>query len=220
MKRHHERWYEYATQTLRLPVQPEDIVFVRGSVKTDAWALAAYVEDGTTEHSVAFSAQLAEAASVGFKYLNGKDSTMIFEHRIGPNGLANPTEQSPSGPTTMPVPEVSQPPSGAPENAGQDIPTAPRTFVDLPEVAKERSLKLPMRATANQCVFLQCYKIKYRLFKLKRIAAAAEPEAQSRSGSSGSAPPGLGYSRGSRGSFEVVGDHEGVSDFGRSQCGN
>ncbi|KAF7789085.1 hypothetical protein EIP86_000018 [Pleurotus ostreatoroseus] len=167
MRKNHSSWYEFAThsQNYGLACKPEDIILVRGSVKTSAWALGAYTENGNHVHDVSFSGQGASFASAGFKWASSNQSSARFEHRIGPS-------DAPS------LRRLTSGRSGRSTIASGKAVARPTTN-ELPEITAERKMGIEAAIDADntddQCVFLSYYKIKYRIFSFKKITAAAGP---------------------------------------------
>lgn len=163
MHRHHDSWYEFATnhETYGLACKPEDIILVRGTVKTTAWALAAYLENGNHTHEVVFDGQ-APFASAGFKWSTSRQSSAKFECRLGPNDDISLRRIHPG--------RLSIASGKAAAGSYED---------ELPEILVQqqrgRDVSIDADNLDNQCVFLGYYRIKYRIFKFKKIDAAAGP---------------------------------------------
>ena len=211
VRRNHEQWYEFATEVLRLSLQPEDIIVVHGLVKTNAWALAAYSEDGNTTHEVSFSSQVSNGAALGFRYLSSQHSTMLFQHRIGPHVSSSQSGKQTS--TRLPASAADIEPAESRLGSGEsgsgavsaehDPATSSMTGQDV-----EPAPVAP--AFANQCVFLKRYKIKYRIFNLKFIAGAAELS-KPRHIEPFEPPPQCGISSDDHETFDVASDSDTVS---------
>ncbi|KAF7796003.1 hypothetical protein EIP86_007172 [Pleurotus ostreatoroseus] len=156
MGRYHASWYEFATNpdTYGLMLRPEDIVLVRGTIKTSAWALGAYVDNGNNVRGVSFTAQAGQVAGAAFEWSFSNQISSQFEHRIG--GYLKTRA------VLSPRPTLEEGRAHEPE---------------LPEILAERQQGIitDPESPADQCVFLSYYKVKYRLGFLKKIAANAGP---------------------------------------------
>lgn len=156
IRQNHDAWYSFATnsQTYGLQCKPEDIIMVRGTVKTSAWAVAAYRDSGNHTHNVAFSGQVGPVADAGFQLTSSSTVQSSFEHRAGPTpNAARPTSLKPVA-------------SGTSSNHGK---------YELPELEVAATLsreEVPDNAR-NQTVFLGFYKVKRRYFLPKKIVANA-----------------------------------------------
>ena len=80
---HHESWSAFARDVLRLDLQPEDIIFVSGFMKTAEWALAAATHNAR-EGEIQFGGELWNVAKATFSYTAGRSTSMSAEHRCGP----------------------------------------------------------------------------------------------------------------------------------------
>ena len=155
MRKNHESWYAFARDpdTYGLHAEPEDIILVRGTVKTSSWALAAYTDAGTHAHAIAFNAKAGAVAGAGFKWSSTHSSSAQLEQRVGPSDASPPV-----------------PPA---RNTGKAV---ARYKDELPEVefenSKGASPSLGAENAQNQCVFMGYYKIRYRFWG-KKISAAA-----------------------------------------------
>ncbi|EKM58770.1 uncharacterized protein PHACADRAFT_85684 [Phanerochaete carnosa HHB-10118-sp] len=160
IRQNHDAWFGFATKpgTYGLMCKPEDIIMVRGTVKTSAWTVAAFQEAGTHVNDIELSAQAGSIADVG---LQGSSSVSVYnsiEHRTGP--------QRPSASRPASLKPVT---SGTPSQHGK---------YDLPEleVAAEMSKETEPENKRNQTVFLGCYKVKRRFLLPKKIVAGAGPD--------------------------------------------
>ncbi|KAF7796004.1 hypothetical protein EIP86_007173 [Pleurotus ostreatoroseus] len=158
MGKHHMSWYEFASlEKYGLLLRPENIVLVRGTIKTTAWALGAYIDSGNDDHGVSFTAQAGQVAGAELEWSFSKQISSHFEHRSGPRRR---TEAMFSPRHTI------SDKGGCHE-------------LELPEILAERQQAADIAVgrgnSADQCVFLSCYKVKYRLGFLKKVIAAAGP---------------------------------------------
>ena len=177
---------------------------------TNAWALAAYSEDGNTTHEVSFSSQVANGAALGFRYLSSQHSTMLFQHRIGPHVSSSQSGRQTS--TRLPASAADIEPAESRLGSGEsgfeavsaehDPATSTMTGQDVEPA--------PAQASVNQCVFLKRYKVKYRIFKLKFIGGAAESSTPRHVEPFGP-PPQCGISSDDHETFDVASDSDTVS---------
>jgi hypothetical protein len=80
MHKHHQSWYLFALSK-GLEIPPEDIILVRGFVKTSQWTVAAFVEAAAAQE-ICFQAQTGPAAlSMSISLSN--DTTTSPEYRTG-----------------------------------------------------------------------------------------------------------------------------------------
>ncbi|KAF7789119.1 hypothetical protein EIP86_000054 [Pleurotus ostreatoroseus] len=160
MGKNHASWYRFATNPnqLGLELSPEDIVMVRGTIKTASWGVGAYINNGDTSHGVSFTAQMGQLAEASFEWSFTNQISAQFYHREG--GL-------PRHPLTPPL---------CSNQEGSQRPDE----LELPEVLAERNLSqtagdhssTSIENKDNQCVFLNYYKIKHRLTLWQKIAVA------------------------------------------------
>lgn len=146
IRQHHDSWYAFATDPVKygLECKPEDIIMVRGFVKTSAWAVAAFPDGGASQREVAFSGTAGPFANAGFHFAQQQQRQVAFEHRVGPSRGKSRTPSIASGKaraTEFPVPDVGDAAEGE---------------------AAER----------DQTVFLGYFKILRRKFWRKKIKAA------------------------------------------------
>ena len=165
IRQHHDSWYQFAINpdTYGLECRPEDILMVRGFVKTSAWAVAAFNDSGNHLHSVDFSGQVGPFADAGFHLSSSQKKQALFEHRVGPVRRA-PRSPSPSARSHRSSSSVSSTSSHG--RIGSDL-----LEVD-PAVELWRG-DVPQR---DQTVFLGYYKVKRRRFRSLKIKAAGEPQ--------------------------------------------
>ncbi|EMD31075.1 hypothetical protein CERSUDRAFT_89481 [Gelatoporia subvermispora B] len=82
MRKHHEAWYEFARETYGRDLHLNEIVFVRGWVKTTRWAVAAFSEGGISG-SLTFNLGLPMVnASLNISASNEVSARHLY--RIGP----------------------------------------------------------------------------------------------------------------------------------------
>lgn len=181
MTRHYARWLEFVTQSLCLDYRPEDLIFVRGTVKTTpkAWAVGAYLEDGDSVHKVSVHMNAGAVARVGFDLASQRNAGRRFDYRIGLG------DYDPLLDTAAPSP---------PTPAGSQ--SANSSSADLPEVLLEQQagyiVSPPPAGPINQCIFLQYFKLKPRravLGMFSKIVAGAGPDQLPPPEDPSSAPP-------------------------------
>ncbi|KAF7797953.1 hypothetical protein EIP86_009160 [Pleurotus ostreatoroseus] len=91
MKEHHRNWATFAEQQLGLTHQPEDLVLVRGWVKTSEWAVAAFKSKGRASGAT-ISASFTPALSAGFEFKVSERQSMMAASNRGPKGVrSSPT---------------------------------------------------------------------------------------------------------------------------------
>ncbi|KAI0084197.1 hypothetical protein BDY19DRAFT_973545 [Irpex rosettiformis] len=97
MRRHHESWYRFATDPEKLGIEcmPEDIILVRGTTKTSAWTVAAFLFKIDRVHGLAVEAQLGPAASFGLTLSSEHGIYPTCEQRSGPYGTDTGSSISP-----------------------------------------------------------------------------------------------------------------------------
>ncbi|TFY62032.1 hypothetical protein EVJ58_g4127 [Rhodofomes roseus] len=140
LKQNIREWYAFATSDdLDLPLQKEDIVFVFGFVKTTQWAVASYVEGGrSAKFSFTGGYGPAHASASAFATV-GNSRAPVYSW--GPSERLSNMLQ----PSLNPVPRR-RGRGGGRRNEPDPGPSAPTQAWD-----------------ADQCVFLQYYKMKYKL---------------------------------------------------------
>ncbi|KAI0084198.1 hypothetical protein BDY19DRAFT_997915 [Irpex rosettiformis] len=153
MLKHHKSWYHFATDTEKLGINCEyqDIVLVRGTIKTSAWTVAAFLNKTDHVYELTVGGQLPPAAGVGLTIRSEHASYPTCEQRSGPyRSQAALQAAEPSSPSLLTGTDATQP--------GVSF-SPPHTQADEP--------------SKDQCVFLDHYKIKYNpLGILSRIMKA------------------------------------------------
>lgn len=144
---HHQKWVDYATDTKYLGMRrkPEDIILVRGTVKTSSWTVGAFIGDGREDHEVALEGRLGPVVNVSFQY-----------------SVQESSECSPVPPRSGPAHRVSS----------TDITTHPSHLLTNP--AGTPAIAQNITDKKDQCVFLSFYKMKYRRPFPRQIRAAAD----------------------------------------------
>ncbi|KAI0922265.1 hypothetical protein AcW2_007006 [Taiwanofungus camphoratus] len=83
MRSNYHSWWVFATEHLDLDLQKEDIIFVRGWVKTSEWAVAAFVREGRAAQ-LTFNGEFGLPASAAFSLSYSRDGQSIPEYNTGP----------------------------------------------------------------------------------------------------------------------------------------
>ena len=153
MRRNHDKWHEFASHVLTLDCRPEDIILVRGTVKTSAWALAAYTDAEVRATDISFSGKAGSIATAGFQWSSARSSSAEFEQRVGPSNKGKGSIRA--------------------ARSGKSV----ARYKELPEIEYEKERGLASSSddenVKDQCVFLGHYKIKHRFLLPKKIYAAA-----------------------------------------------
>jgi hypothetical protein len=75
MRDNHDGWAEFVTKRLGIKCRPEDIVLVRGTIKTSCWTVGAFLGCKTRNHGVTLDGKLGPLVDVGFTYHGSQSST-------------------------------------------------------------------------------------------------------------------------------------------------
>lgn len=157
--RNHGSWCDFAIDPDKYGVQcqPEDIIMVRGTLKTSAWTVAAYWGNMKQTHSLSFSCPLGSAVEATVEAASSEE-----RHR--------PNVQYRTGPRRQPL-------SASPSSEALAASSRTAYKYELPELDKVSTTYWERRpgGTDDQSVFLSCYKIKRRPIFPKRIIANAGP---------------------------------------------
>lgn len=84
ISQYHSSWYLYARDVLGIACKPEDIILVRGFVKTSAWTVAAFLGGNHQSREIGLRSQLGPTVSVGCRYTSHEYSTSSPIQRSGP----------------------------------------------------------------------------------------------------------------------------------------
>ena len=84
MLRNHDSWYNFAVDS-GVGLDPQDIILVRGAVKSSSWAVAAFFDASQQKHEVTFNGQFGDLAGVGVGFSQQHDVFCSFEQRVGPH---------------------------------------------------------------------------------------------------------------------------------------
>lgn len=161
MVRHHGSWYEYARNKRGLSIKYEDIILVRGFIKTSTWTIAAFLGSTSRSHEVTINGRLGPFASVDVGYSSCEESCSSISPRSGPPHRMKAEE--------IPVSWSSNPRSSA--------------------ICEPYHARSPdgSESIQDQCIFLNYYKMKRRrLLPDQLTASAGEYGAQPRGGDSDS----------------------------------
>jgi len=145
MFKHIQNWHTFATDQLGLELEQDEILFVRGWVKTASWEVTAFTHQGRSG-KVHFNGNLGSAvpASASFSLKVIHQNSAAYEHRAGPDHRHSAhVEQTSTG-----------------KRRGRN---------------RNEQHPAPLESPLNQCVFLHYFKLRRRLFFGKKIEAAAEP---------------------------------------------
>ncbi|KAI0092298.1 hypothetical protein BDY19DRAFT_591513 [Irpex rosettiformis] len=74
MLRYHESWCEYARDKRGLSLKNEDIILVRGFVKTSRWTVAAFLGSRSSTQQVTISGELGSVVNIGINYSSHEDA--------------------------------------------------------------------------------------------------------------------------------------------------
>lgn len=80
----HASWVHFANDVLGFTTKPDDIIFIRGTIKTSAWIVAAVFENKERGHQISLQAQAGSLAEAGFHLSSSFASISSIEHRSGP----------------------------------------------------------------------------------------------------------------------------------------
>ncbi|KAI0765560.1 hypothetical protein BC629DRAFT_1541098 [Irpex lacteus] len=148
MLENHASWYAFATDPKRwgLQCEPEDIILVRGTMKTSSWTVGAFFGQVNRLHDFATGGQVASIAGAKFQMSSEYSQSHKWEQRSGPyRALAH-----------LSTPQL----------------ISPADTMDIDSVDPRAQVNQPVK---DQCIFLSYYKIKYRTFLPKKIVAHADP---------------------------------------------
>lgn len=148
MKAHHESWYQFATETRGIDCEREDIVVVRGFVKTSCWTVAALTGESAHTREVTLNGQLGPLFNIGAGYAAHRGRLASIQQRSGPSIRM-------SSSITRTHWETLLSPKGTNK---REIHSAMPAYETMPR---------------DQCVFLNYYKIKRKFLFLEQIVAGA-----------------------------------------------
>lgn len=153
MLQNHDSWYAFATDpsTLGIRCEREDIVLVRGTMKTSAWTVGAFLSKTDDSHELSIGGRFGLVAGATVQLSSECARSNKCEQRSGPN------RASPGSPSPI---ELSVPTHRSEGGIG--------TYTDYMASKSETN-----QAPKDQCVFVSYYKIRYRRFLPKKITANA-----------------------------------------------
>lgn len=96
MRRNYASWHTFATETLDVDITKEEIIFVRGHVKTKEWAVAAFVHEGRSAQ-LTVNADAGSVASAAFSFSHSTDVTVPPERNQGPKNKKHGHRRSHGG---------------------------------------------------------------------------------------------------------------------------
>ncbi|PCH43308.1 WD40 repeat-like protein [Wolfiporia cocos MD-104 SS10] len=158
---HHnfQSWVTFARDTLDVDLKDEQIVFVRGWVKTTQWTVAAITHQGR-QGKISISGDPGAQASLSFTAAHSHETMNYFAHRSGP---PQKTKTDTKG--------------KARTRDSEDVSMADDRSSSHDSYGQEDSESADEPLPLNQCIFLHYYRLKRRRFLgLKKLEAAAEPK--------------------------------------------
>lgn len=159
IRQNHDSWYGFATgDNYGIHCDPEDIIMVRSTMKTSAWAVAAFKDSGDRIHNLSFNVVGGPLGNAGFQLASQVAVQSSVEYRAGP-GHASLPETDPTAVSSI-TPLVN-----------------PYVLAEH-KFAASRAIVLDPRR--NQTVFLGYWKVRRRLAFLKNIVASPYPQRPSR----------------------------------------
>lgn len=161
------RWHGMATQRLGLEIAAENMLFVRGYVKTTKWAMAAFWKDSRGVKA-SFNGGVDNYASVATGFGVTKKTTGIYGHRIGPDGRPWIFGDMSVEPKTTSHQHLSPPFEHTSRDNGHGA------HANEPHGTADEQVHYP----PDQCIFLSYFKLKKRMLLPDKIQAAAEPQNQ------------------------------------------
>ncbi|EMD31093.1 hypothetical protein CERSUDRAFT_120141 [Gelatoporia subvermispora B] len=94
IRQNFEHWYQFVTEELDRDLQREELIVVRGWVKTTHWAVAAFAEGGHSG-SLTFNTNFAIPASVSLNINVSANVAVCKQHRISTNHREQSTQTLP-----------------------------------------------------------------------------------------------------------------------------
>lgn len=90
MLRHHANWYAFVTDHQKYGIRcaKEDLVLVRGTMKTTSWIVGAFLGKTDSAHTITIGAQASTAASAKLSLSSGHSELHNCEQRSGPLSLS------------------------------------------------------------------------------------------------------------------------------------
>ncbi|KZT00234.1 uncharacterized protein LAESUDRAFT_560651 [Laetiporus sulphureus 93-53] len=153
MGRHVRNWYTFACE-MGLEIAEEDIIFVRGWVKTTGWVVAAFTQRGKGAQ-ISISADCGAVASGHLRFEATHKSSPTYDYRSGPESQKTLNNQKNRG--------------GGKQGNSKGKGRARHQESNLAQPETNQALAM------NQCVFLHYLKLKRRFLGMKFMEAMAEP---------------------------------------------
>ena len=161
MRRHFDRWMEYANSTIGLDLKENQIYFVSGTIKTKSWITAAFFNGTHSGREFSLNCDLDNLAEASIQFSHKTDTMRNPEYKWGPIMR----RRRPASIASMPAPASAT--ASAPASATA---SAPATTYDPADPATE--VYNPER---DQCIFIHYYKMKSRILWRTAVEAAAGP---------------------------------------------
>lgn len=159
ISRWHDAWYELASNE-DVGLKPEDVILVRGWVKTSSWAWAAIWASTKQSFEISFDANIASAANAGFRVSDNRSTSPRTFISYGPLTLRNARTGDEAN-SANEAPHYLSPITAEP-------PDLHPSFVEAFNNAKDSKTR-----PYDQCCFLQYWKIKRRRILPTKIEARA-----------------------------------------------
>ncbi|KZT13292.1 WD40 repeat-like protein [Laetiporus sulphureus 93-53] len=202
MSRNLAKWVLFAQDDNDVAVQKEAIMLVTGVIKTTEWAIAAFVHHGRSA-KVAFDAQAASIGKAAFSLTSSMTVSTAPEQKVGPSSRFNTGD--PKSPKSGKQQTEAQ--SGGQKHQKQSGKQRPQKQSEKQQGKRpmknnkrnqqqeathdseddnddqnnddgDRSASHVVEPKRDQCVFVNYYKVKYRLGFWPRVlkAAAGDPD--------------------------------------------
>jgi len=185
MKENIDTWHRWAnSDDVGLSVAIEDILFVRGWVKTSRWAVVAFF--GNSKHArLTFNGDLGLPVSAAFRIETQRETAASCIPRIGPDTRPRLNPNRPLGPV-----QPEEPPSVTQAQSPRSKKKKGKGRADDMDQRRSREMdagpsfgpwgnQVPgaqEQFPSDQCMFLHYFKLKKRLLFPSKIEAAAEPQ--------------------------------------------
>ncbi|KAI0770870.1 WD40-repeat-containing domain protein [Irpex lacteus] len=162
MLQNHDSWCNFASgDAFELGCKPDEIVFIKGFVKTSAWSVAAYRSGVRSTQTMALTGTVGGVGEAGFEFNIDSSEGYIFDTRYGPEGRE---AQTPLLRSHSPRPSIASGKGKSPEILQED---------SLSAITSQENIA--MNFPRDQSVFVSYYKIKHRIWWMRKIVANAGP---------------------------------------------
>ncbi len=162
MLQNHDSWCNFASgDAFELGCKPDEIVFIKGFVKTSAWSVAAYRSGVRSTQTMALTGTVGGVGEAGFEFNIDSSEGYIFDTRYGPEGRE---AQTPLLRSHSPRPSIASGEGKSPEILQED---------SLSAITSQENIA--MNFPRDQSVFVSYYKIKHRIWWMRKIVANAGP---------------------------------------------